>query len=74
MPLIASKTIALGMAASTAIGSCVGGFLASDDISQTSELAVKYAEMKVDRAIHSMIKDNDLKLNSQIYGSKDTGL
>ncbi|QFT13550.1 hypothetical protein [Vibrio sp. THAF190c] len=49
MAMIASKLLAGGLAAATALGSAVGGYVAKDDISDASQVASKYIEMRLDR-------------------------
>ena len=49
MPIIASKIVAGGLAAATALGSAVGGYFAKDDISDAAQLASQYVEIKIDQ-------------------------
>ncbi|MDN3697277.1 hypothetical protein QWY97_07905 [Vibrio cortegadensis] len=49
MPIIAGKVIAGTLAAATAFGSGVGGYVMSDDLSQTAQIAAEYIEIRMDR-------------------------
>lgn len=74
MPIIATKIIVGGLAAATALGSAVGGYVAKDDISDVAQMASNYIEIKIDRHSQDMAESviNDA-LNRRFSG-QDTSI
>ena len=74
MPIIASKIVAGGLAAATALGSAVGGYFAKDDISDAAQLASQYVEIKIERHSQDFVDDILNDASNQRFSHKGGNL
>lgn len=68
MPIIVTKTVILFTAATTTLGSLVGGGIAGD-VDQSYTVAAQYAETRIERYVDDIVSDELGKINVRKYGT-----